>query len=160
MRRNNCVDEWIYGCLCYLTCQRERHAPWSKQSLCVITPQYSAPGRAYDFTGKSLVTVDKHMVWYSWSLAGNLTTTKPHIKWYGTFQCETPLFGPLDPPIVAKMCKKKMRNHCLYVMTWYHSVAVRKTGVYSYNTSTSWYAPKTRFTHSNSQFPMRWRRPW
>ena len=39
-------------------------------------------------------------------------TTKPFIKWDGTFQYETPFFGRLDPPI-AKTC----HNHCVYMLS-------------------------------------------
>ena len=91
---------------------------------------------------KALVSVDNHMIWWIWSLPGNLTTTKSLIKWYGTLQYETPLFGCLDPPIIEKTCKKKMHNHCVYVITWYTSVAVCKTDAYSYNTSALWSSPK------------------
>ena len=48
-----------------------------------------------------------------------------------------PFFGRLDPPIITRMCKKKLHNHCVYVIAWYISVAVRKTDVHSYNTSAS-----------------------
>ena len=41
-----------------------------------------------------------------------------------------------------KKCKKKMHYHCLYVITWYTSVAVCKTDAYSYNTSALWSSPK------------------
>ena len=82
---------------------------------------------------KSLDRVEKHMIWWISSIPGNLTTAEPLIKWYGTFQYETPL-GRLGPPIIAKTRKKKIHNHCAYVIAWYISVAVRKTDAYSYNT--------------------------
>ena len=83
--------------------QRERHAPSDKQSLRVIAPQYSAHGRAYDFRGKiACKCLQPHDMVNLIASAGNLTTTKSLIKWYGTLQYETPLFGFLDQPIIEK----------------------------------------------------------
>ena len=38
-------------------CQRERHAPWSKQSLCVIIPQIFCAGMILWFKGKNRLLV-------------------------------------------------------------------------------------------------------
>ena len=148
----------IYGYFCYLMCQRERHAPWSKQSLCVITPQYSSPGRAYDFMGKIACKC-----WQTHDMV-NLTTSwqsnyyQIAHKMVRYIAIWNPLFGCLDPPIIKKTCKKKMHNHCVYVTTWYNSVAVCKTDAYSYNTSALW-SPKW-LANRTSHFPMPSSRPW
>ena len=38
----------------FLILHTERHALRSKQTMCVISPQYTAPGRAYDLKDKTL----------------------------------------------------------------------------------------------------------
>ena len=88
---------------------------------------------------KSFVRVDNYMIWWICSLPGNLTTTKPLIKWYGTFQYENP---PLWTPGSAYYSKNESQSMCIYVMTWYISVAVRKTDAHSYTASASWSSPK------------------
>ena len=81
-------------------CQRERHVPWSKQSLCVITPQYSAPGRSYDFRGtiackdwQTHATLNLIAYWQS-----NYYQTAHQMVRYISI-CN-PHFGRLDPPII------------------------------------------------------------
>ena len=94
------------------------------------------------------------MIWWIWSLPGILTSTKPLMKWYGTFQYETPLLGRLDPPIIVKTCHKQCVY--VYVITWHISVAVRKTDAHSYNTSASWSSLKwfaSRIRPSNFRCP-------
>ena len=122
--------------------QRKHPAPWSKQSLCVITPQYSAPGRAYDFRGKVACKcwqphgmVNLNATWQS----NYYQTTHQMARYISIWN---PLFGRLDPPIIAKTCKKDAQSLCIYAITWYIRVAVRKTDAYSYNTSASWSSPK------------------
>ena len=102
----------------------------------------------------SLVRVDKHMIWWIWSLPGNPTTTKPLIKWYGIFQYETPLFGRLDPPIIAKTC----HNHCVYMISHdtFQSLFAKLMHTVILCTSASWSSPKwlaSRLGPSNFRCP-------
>ena len=91
---------------------RERHAPWSKQSLCVITFQYSAPRRAYDFRGKITCTWQTHAMvnliayWQS-----NCYQTSHQMLRH--ISIRTPLFERLDPPIIAKTS----HNHYVYMLS-------------------------------------------
>ena len=138
IRRNKCVVEWIYVWL----------------FLHLDAPMILGV--------KSLLHVDKHMIWWIWSLPGNLTTTKPLIKWCGKFQYESPLFGRLDPPIVAKPSKKRLHNHCVYIITWYLSATVRRTVAYSDHVSIVIFTQMTRFTNTtwDLHFWCPWSRPW
>ena len=124
-------------------CQRERHAPWDKQSLRVITPQYSAPGRAYDFRGKSACKCwqphDMVNLIASWQ-SNHYQITHQMVRYIAMWN--PPFWMPGSAPIIEKTCKKKMHNHCVDVITWYTSVAVCKTDAYSYDTSALWFSPK------------------
>ena len=109
------TSTYMYGCFCYRMCQRERHAPWTnmKQTIALCDyPQYSAH--------------DKHMIWWIWSLPGNLTstteyivydyifhaTTKPLIKWYGAFQYKAPFWTHAS----TYYRKKRIKRRCTVIV--------------------------------------------
>ena len=81
-------------------------------------PQYSAPGRAYDFRGKNASKCwqmhDMVNLIASWQ--SNYYQTTHQIARY--ISIWNPFFGCLNPPIKAKTCKKKIHNH--YVCICYH----------------------------------------
>ena len=120
-------------------CQRERDTPWSKQSFCVIAPQYSAPGCAYDFRGtvacKCWQTHDMVNLIAFWQ-ANYYQTTHQMLRYISIWNL--PFWTPSSP----YSSKNMSQSLCIYVRTWYISVAVRKTDAYSYNTSASWSSPK------------------
>ena len=93
---------------------------------------------------KSLVNVDKHMTWWIWSLSGNLTnyyqSAHQMVRYISIWN--PPFWMPGSAYYEKKTCKKKMRNHCVYIITWYISVAVCKTDANSYNTAVLWSSPK------------------
>ena len=49
---------------------------------------------------------------------------------------------PFWTPGSAYYSNNVSQSLCIYVITWYIAVAVRKTDAYSYNTSASWSSPK------------------
>ena len=154
MRRDKCVEEQISGYLCYLMCQRERHPPW------IITPQYSAPGRAYDFRGKIACkcwqTHDMVNLIASWQ-SNYYQIAHQMVRYISIWN------PPFWTPGSAYYSKNVSQSLCIYVITWCISVAVRKTVSYSYNTSASWSSPKwlaRPIGNRTSQFPMPWSRPW